>query len=143
MKEYLPKEYTFAQALTTCCAECADSSKKTEKLNTEKVEALRTAYAILRSYEEEHFDSRLLDCIMEKKAAMILAATAIKDVKEIAQPPKPYYNGNEFVLSANSVPEEELICWSKASLGAPLNSEAYARFRKLFEAFYGVNVDDL
>jgi len=35
------------------------------------------------------FDERLLDSIMEKKAKLILAATSIKDVKDLGDPPKP------------------------------------------------------
>lgn len=86
---------------------------------------------------------KILDAIMEKKARMILDATSIQDVRELSNPPKPYYDGNKWICSKNSVPEEEMIWWSKTSLRAPLSSEAVERYAELFKQFYGMSVDEL
>ena len=56
---------------------------------------------------------RILDAIMEKKARLILNAISIQDVLELSNPPKPYYDGGKWMCSKNSVPEEEMIWWTK------------------------------
>lgn len=54
------------------------------------------------------------------------------DTDKILKPQFPYYNGNRFVPDKYSVPEEELICWSEASMIAPLNDVAFQRYMELF-----------
>lgn len=94
-------------------------------------------------YVKDGFDEKILDAIMEKKARLILDATSIQDVRELSNPPKPYYDGSKWMCSKNSVPEEEMIWWSKASLRALLSSEAVERYAELFKQFYGMSVDEL
>lgn len=134
-----PRLLTYARAL----ASLGVDSKKSKRRNLEekKFDALRKTWALLESYAADGFDERILDAIMEKKARMILASTSIGELRRLAAPPKPYYDGSAWKGSPNSVPEEELIWWSKASLRAPLSQDAYNRFVELFENFYGMGVD--
>lgn len=74
---------------------------------------------------------------------MILDATSVNDVREISTLPKPCYDGNKWHSSKNSVPEEEMVWWSKVALKAPLVSEAVKRYEELFEQFYGVSIDEI
>lgn len=94
-------------------------------------------------YQREEAVKFLVDVIMEKKSRMILDAKTIKDVRELSEPPEPRYTGNGWVVSENSVPEEEMIWWSKTSLRAPLTHEATKRYMELFKQFYGKSVDEL
>lgn len=118
-------------------------NQKKKNLEERKLDALRKSWALLESYAADGFDERILDAIMEKKAQMILASTSIEELRRLAAPPKPHYDGNVWRSSPNSVPEEELIWWSKASLRAPLSQDAYNRFVELFENFYEMSTDEL
>ena len=42
----------------------------------------------------------------------------------------------EFISDPYLLPEEELICWSEASLRAPLNEPGYRRYMKLFRQVF-------
>ena len=77
--------------------------------------------------------SKLLCAIAEKKCEHIMAVTTKADVEQIVKPCCPHYDGNKFIQGPYSVPEEEMICWSEASLKAPLNSEACKRYLELFQ----------
>lgn len=140
MNEPMPRIYTYAMAIATLAIEHGDEA---DKLLNEKFEALKRVYGTVEYYAKEGFMKSLVDTIMEKKAKMILGATSVKDVREIASLPKPQYDGNEWYASANSVPEEEMVLWSMTSLRAPLAYEAVKRYEELFEQFYGVSVDEI
>lgn len=116
---------------------------ESDKLLEEKFEALRKVFSYTEMYEKEGFAAVILDTIMEKKADMILKAATLKDIRELANPPKPHYDGRRWRVSKNSVPEEEMLWWSMASLKAPLNREATERFEDLFRQFYGKDVDEM
>lgn len=135
-----PRMLTYAMAI----AELFVSSEgQKENLLYEKFEALRKSWSYTEVYAKDGFSEEILDAIMEKKAKMILGAKTIKDVRELSEPPKPYYTGNGWAVSKNSVPEEEMVLWSKASLRAPLTQEAMERYMELFKQFYGKSVDEL
>lgn len=135
-----PRMLTYAMAI----AELFVSSEgQKENLLHEKFEALRKSWSYIEVYAKDGFSEEILDAIMEKKAKMILSAKTIKDVRELSEPPKPYYTGNGWAVSKNSVPEEEMVLWSKASLRAPLTQEAMERYMELFKQFYGKSVDEL
>jgi len=134
-----PWEYVFASTLATLVFE---DEKAPEKLTIAKVEALRKVFGVIRKYEAENFDRALIDAIMEKKAKMILEATTMGAIHEIAGLPKPRYDGVEWYTSKYSVPEEELILWSLASSKAPLIPEAVERYLTLFKQVYGYDPAD-
>jgi len=140
MNDPMPRIYTYAMAIAMLAIEHGNEA---DKLLNEKIEALKKVYATVEWYAKDGFMGRLLDTIMEKKAKMILDATSIKNVRELADPPKPQYDGNKWHTSPNSVPEEEMVWWSKVSLRAPLAYEAVKRYEELFEQFYGVSVDEI
>lgn len=140
MEERNPRMLTYAMAIAELIV-YSDGQK--EKLLKEKFEALRKSWSLLESYARDGFDERILDAIMEKKSRMILGSTSISDIRELSEPPKPYYTGNTWSVSKNSVPEEEMIWWSKASERSPLMREAVERYMDLFKQFYGKGVDDI
>ena len=74
---------------------------------------------------------------------MILDATSIDDIREIANPPKIRFGGNRWIASKNSVPEEEMILWSKALEHGQLSEEGFKRYFELFEQFYGKRIDEI
>lgn len=139
MNDRNPRMLTYAMAI----AELITSSEgQKENLLYEKFEALRKSWSFTELYARDGFDEKILDVIMEKKSRMILDAKTIKDVRELSEPPEPHYTGNGWVVSENSVPEEEMIWWSKTSLQAPLTHEATKRYMELFKQFYGKSVDE-
>lgn len=140
MEERNPRMLTYAMAIAELIV---SSENQKESLLVEKFEALRKSWSLLELYASEGFDEKILDAIMEKKSKMILDATSVKDIRELSGPPKPYYTGNAWVASINSVPEEEMVWWSKASLKAPLSQEATERYMKLFRDFYGSKADKI
>lgn len=140
MNDPMPRMYTYAMAIATLIVKHGDEK---EKLLNEKFEAIKRVYATVEWYAKDGFMERLVDTIMEKKAKMILEATSIKDVRELSSPPKPQRDGDKWYLSQNSVPEEEMIWWSKTSLKAPLAYDAVQRYKELFEQFFGMSVDEI
>lgn len=108
MEERNPRMLTCAMAIAELIV---NSENQKETLLAEKFEALKKSWSLLELYASEGFDEKILDAIMEKKSAMILDATSVKDIREISEPPTPYYTGNTWVASENSVPEEEMIWW--------------------------------
>lgn len=102
-----------------------------------KLTAIEDTYRRLEAYAQHGYEEGLLTAIAEKKTSLILQAKSISAVRELAKPPKPHYNGKSFVTTENNVPEEELICWSLASLRGPLNEAATERFLELAAQFYG------
>lgn len=136
----MPRLLTYAEALAKLIVESGEPTA--EKLREAKYNALQKSWALLETYAAEGFDEEILDAIMEKKARMILFATSVKELHELSGPPKPYYDGDAVRCSLNSVPEEEMIWWSKASLCAPLTQAACDRYMKLFKDFYGASIDE-
>lgn len=140
MSDRNPRMLTYAMAIAELFV---GSEGQKENLLYEKFEALRKSWSCVEIYAKDGFSEEILDAIMEKKARMILDAKIVKDVRELSEPPKPYYTGNGWAVSRNSVPEEEMVLWSKASLRAPLTQEATERYMELFKQFYGKSVDEL
>ena len=69
---------------------------------------------------------------VQKKIKMIQQAETKGELQEIGRPPKPVYNGNGFTPGKYDTEEEELLVWSLTSLKAPLNNQAYERYKELF-----------
>lgn len=142
MVDPMPRDFSLAMAVATLVVE---SNTTPEKLLEAKFDALKKVNGILNWYAKEDFDEKILDSIMAKKAEMILKAATVKEIREITALPKPRYDGGKWHPSPNSVPEEEMILWSIASLraGGPLRHEAVERYMELFKGFYGKSVDEL
>lgn len=69
---------------------------------------------------------------VQKKTAMLQNARTKGALQEISKPPKPVYNGNVFTTGKYDTEEEELLVWSLTCLQAPLNNQAYERYKELF-----------
>lgn len=133
-------EKTYVSALAELLV---GSGHGKDKLADAKWEALLKTRSLLRRYEEENFDSKIINTIMEKKAKLILEAKTKKDLMEIVAPPKPYYNGNRWIISENSVPEEEMLLWAMVSAHVMLRPEATKRYMELFQEYYGFGPEEL
>lgn len=140
MHDPMPRGYTFARSAATIIAE---QDKEPTKLQQEKLKALGKVFRATNSYAADGFMREIVDTIMEKKAEMILAATTIKDIRELSLPPKPYFDGAKWHISKNSVPEEEMVLWSLTSMFAPLTVEATRRYEELFKQFFCVSINDV
>ena len=140
MNNPMPRMYTYAMAIAALIVKHDDEN---DKLLNEKFEAIKRVYATVEWYAKDGFMEQIVDTIMEKKAKMILDATSVKDVRELDNPPKPQYDGNKWYNSPNSVPEEEMVWWSKTSLKVPLSYEAMRRYEELFKQFFGMSVDEM
>lgn len=101
-----------------------------------RFDALAKTNGYLQHYKEHHYLPELIDKIAEKKCEMILQATTKAEIDRIIHPRCPHYNGAEFVPDEYSIPEEELIAWSEASLRAPLNSAGMNRYLTLFKEIF-------
>ena len=135
-KNFPPWELSYLKSLAELLI---DISPKAEALTKAKISSLRKVYSAVSVYASNMIDKNLLNAIMAKKAALILAATSMQDVRELGDLPKPYYRTGVVCPSSNTVPEEELAMWALVSPCAKLSSEATERILKLFEDFYGFN----
>ena len=97
-----------------------------------RFDALQKLQATLSHYSDRGYTQKLLCGIAERKAVLILAATGKTEMEKILKPHAPHYDGVKFVSDPYLLPEEELICWSEASLRAPLNEYAFRRYMELF-----------
>ena len=109
----------------------SDKQDKTEKL---RIAALETLQCQIESYKELGYMDRLLAAIAEKKYKFIMEITSKTEMEKMLNPHCPTYNGNEFIPDKYNIPEEELICWSQASLQAPLNSAGFKRYMEVFKS---------
>ena len=109
-----------------------------ERLLKLRIAALQEVHRCLAHYQELNYDAKLLCTIARKKGDMILKITTKAEAEKISRPRAPHYDGGKFVADEFIIPEEELICWSQASLnmGAPPNSVGFERFRELFCQVY-------
>ena len=125
-------EHDFELVLLLYYAEIAvaDVPDKVCKLRLSALGELRW---YLNHYRKLGYLQKLLCGIAAKKCERIKTATTATEMYQILKPRCPRYNGNRFLPDEYSVPEEELICWSKASLRAPLNEVGCNRFMELFK----------
>ena len=101
-----------------------------------RFDALQKLQATLSHYSDCGYTQKLLCGIAERKAVLILAATGKTEMEKILKPHAPHYDGVKFVSDPYLLPEEELICWSEASLRAPLNEAGYRRYTKQFRQVF-------
>lgn len=140
MNNPMPRDYTYTKAIATLIV---DFDKLTDKLLEAKFDAIQKVFGMVECYARNGVTDKIVDAIMEKKATMILEATAIKDIKEIAEAPKPHYDGCRWHVSEHAVPEEELVLWFITSLKAPLVNYAMERYKELFEQVFGKSMDEV
>lgn len=105
--------------------------KKEDKLAIKKAVALCEAADKVEKYRSCGFDNNLCTTIFVKKDELIKNAKTIEDINQIMKGPIPFDD------SGYTVPEEEAIMWSEASLKAPLNSQAFDRYLSLMKKIYG------
>lgn len=106
-----------------------------------RIEALNKLQHSLNHYRHLGFIPRLTSTIAQKKCGWIREATSKTEMQKFLMPRCPRYDGSKFVEDPYIVPEEELICWSYASLRFPLNSIGAARFKELFDRLFPNGVE--
>ena len=103
----------------------------------EREKALTDALNRVSTYRKHGIRNDLVHTVFEKRLQLIKDAKTVQALKEIQSEPKPRYDGGQFITGPACVPEEEMICWSLASLQAPLVSEALKRYMDLFYQVFG------
>ena len=117
-------------------AEIVMDEDASDDLKELRLKALNKVNRSLNHYRNLGFISQLTTAIAEKKSKMILEATSKTEMEKFLKPRCPHYDGSKFVEDPFIIPEEELICWSYASLRCPLNSIGAARFKELFQRVF-------
>ena len=108
-----------------------------DKLLFEKAASLIELTYLLKAYEREGILGDLIQAIASKKTAFICEAASKGDLKEIFKQPKVHYDYNKInPVGKYHVPEEELICWSWASLKGPLAEHGCERFMEVFKQVF-------
>ena len=125
-------EYDSMLAVAQCFAEImtADISDKVRSLRFSAVQELRV---YLRHYSNLGYMPKLIYAIAEKKCRLINTISSKAEMERLIKPRCPHYNGNTFIPDEYGISEEEAICWSEASLLAPLNSAAFQRYMEVFQ----------
>lgn len=129
----------YIELLSTAYLKVKEDKDISEALRKCKLEALQEIAGRLGQYSKGIWDPILLNGYAEKKSGYILKAENKTQIGEILKAPKPHYDGNKFQDGPYQVDEEELICWSEASLRRPPSGAAVDR---MFELMYRVFPDD-
>lgn len=130
---------TYAMAI----AQLVTDDTLTDKMRSRKFSAVQKAVAITGAYAKEGIREDLVDTIMEKKTNLILNAKTLEEVDRAANPPKPRYTGGEWIDDPLSVPEEELVIWSRTSLKGPLTHAGQQRYLSIFKKVFGWSPDEV
>lgn len=117
-------------------AEIVMDETASDDLKGLRVDALQKVQRSLNHYHHLGYVPELTRAIAEKKCQMIKEATSKAEMQKFLKPRCPRYDGSKFIEDPYIVPEEELICWSYASLRFPLNSIGAARFKELFDRIF-------
>ena len=117
-------------------AEVFTESDVSNRVGVLRMDALQNLYAQLRCYEKRGYNRSLLCAIADKKGKMIMHITSREQATRLNSPRCPHFDGAKFYPDAFSIPEEELICWSEASLKGPLNEYGYQRYMELFRQVF-------
>lgn len=107
-----------------------------DNLKSIRIDALKKVQRSLNHYHHLGYIPELTRAIAEKKCRMIKEATSKSEMEKILQPRCPRYDGEKFIEDPYIIPEEELICWSYASLRFPLNNIGAARFQEVFKRVF-------
>ena len=126
----------FEMVILFAFVEIVMDESTSDDLKELRVNALTKVQRTLNHYHHLGYIRELTGAIAEKKCQMIKEATSKTEMQKFLKPRCPRYDGSKFVEDPYIVPEEELICWSYASLRFPLNSIGAARFKELFDRIF-------
>ena len=126
----------FEMVIFFAFAEIVMDETATDDLKSIRIDALKKVQRSLNHYHHLGYIPELTRAIAEKKCRMIKEATSKSEMEKFLQPRCPRYDGEKFIEDPYIVPEEELICWSYASLRFPLNSIGAGRFQEVFKRVY-------
>lgn len=129
----------FIEELSQAYLKVQEDNSINETLRKHKLEALQEIARRLGQYSKGAWDPIILIGYGRKKSQYILSARNKTQIEDILKVPKPNYNGNKFTDGPYQVDEEELICWSEASLRRPPSGAAVER---MFELMYRVFPDE-
>ena len=126
----------FEMVIFFAFAEIVMDEDASDNLKSLRIDALKKVQRSLNHYHHLGYIPELTRAIAEKKCRMIKEATSKSEMEKFLQPRCPRYDGEKFIEDPNIIPEEELICWSYASLRFPLNSIGAARFQEVFKRVF-------
>jgi hypothetical protein len=126
----------FEMVIFFAFAEIVMDEEASDGLKSLRIDALKKVQRSLNHYHHLGYIPELTRAIAEKKCRMIKEATSKSEMEKFLQPRCPRYDGEKFIEDPYIVPEEELICWSYASLRFPLNSIGAARFQEVFKRVF-------
>ena len=126
----------FEMVIFFAFAEIVVDEDASDNLKSIRIDALKKVQRSLNHYHHLGYIPELTRAIAEKKCRMIKEATSKSEMEKFIQPRCPRYDGEKFIEDPYIIPEEELICWSYASLRFPLNSIGAARFQEVFKRVF-------
>ena len=126
----------FEMVIFFAFAEIVMDEDASDNLKSIRIDALKKVQRSLNQYHHLGYIPELTRAIAEKKCRMIKEATSKSEMEKFLQPRCPRYDGEKFIEDPYIIPEEELICWSYASLRFPLNSIGAARFQEVFKRVF-------
>ena len=126
----------FEMVIFFAFAEIVMDEDASDDLKSLRIDALKKVQHSLNHYHHLGYIPELTRAIAEKKCRMIKEATSKSEMQKFLQPRCPRYDGEKFIEDPYIIPEEELICWSYASLRFPLNSIGAARFQEVFKRVF-------
>ena len=126
----------FEMVIFFAFAEIVMDEEASDGLKSIRIDALKKVQRSLNHYHHLGYIPELTRAIAEKKCRMIKEATSKSEMEKFLQPRCPRYDGEKFIEDPYIIPEEELICWSYASLRFPLNNIGAARFQEVFKRVF-------
>ena len=126
----------FEMVIFFAFAEIVMDEDASDDLKSLRIDALKKVQRSLNHYHHLGYIPELTRAIVDKKCRMIKEATSKSEMEKFLQPRCPRYDGEKFIEDPYIIPEEELICWSYASLRFPLNSIGAARFQEVFKRVF-------
>ena len=126
----------FEMVIFFAFAEFVMDETSSDDLKSIRIDALKKVQRSLNHYHHLGYIQELTRAIAEKKCRMIKEATSKSEMEKFLQPRCPRYDGEKFIEDPYIIPEEELICWSYASLRFPLNNIGAARFQEVFKRVF-------
>ena len=126
----------FEMVIFFAFAEIVMDEDASDNLKSLRIDALKKVQRSLNHYHHLGYIPELTRAIAEKKCRMIKEATSKSEMEKFIQPRCPRYDGEKFFEDPYIILEEELICWSYASLRFPLNSIGAARFQEVFKRVF-------
>ena len=126
----------FEMVIFFAFAEIVMDEDASDDLKSIRIDALKKVQRSLNHYHHLGYIPELTRAIAEKKCRMIKEATSKSEMEKFLQPRCSRYDGEKFIEDPYIIPEEELICWSYASLRFPLNSIGAARFQEVFKRVF-------